>query len=141
MSNQRQSVVWIDAAGNTRQTQFLVNDPAACIRASLLVKSNADVQNWWEGDDHFNTSPAPLGLTYPRVGDYAMLLFADGSGNQAGLTLPAPDSAIFMADTISVDPSAIADIITAATTYLVNAAGNTVTTFVGGVRKGQASSA
>lgn len=139
MANQRQAVVWIDAAGRTRQTIFVVNDPSACIRTTLLGHSNADVLDWFQGDDNFNTSPAPLGLTYPKVTDYAALVFADGSGNQAGLTLPAPDSSIFMADQVSVDPSAIADIISAATTFLVNSAGNTVTTYLSGVRKGQTS--
>lgn len=139
MPNLRQSVVWIDVAGRTRVTQFVINATPACIRTSLLAKSNADVVDWFEGDDHFNTSPAPLNLTYPRVTDFASLLFADGSGNQASLTLPAPDSSIFLADQVSVDPSAIADIISAATTFLVNSAGNTVTTYLGGVRKGQTS--
>ena len=136
MANQRQSVVWIDAQGVTRQTIFLANATGSTIRAKLLLHSNADTLDWSEGIDHINGSPAPVVATYTSVHDSAVLLFADGSGNQASLALPAPQSAIFLSDTVTVDPSAIADIITAATTYLVNSAGNTVTTYLTGYRRG-----
>ena len=139
MPNLRQSVTWIDAAGRTRQTIFVVNGTGSCVRTTILGHSNADVLDWFEGTDHFNTSPAPLGLTYPKVTDFAQLIFADAGGNQAGLVIPAPDSSIFMADQVSVDASAIADLISAAETFLVNSVGNVVTTYLGGVRKGQTS--
>lgn len=139
MANQRQAVAWTDADGRTRQTVFVANATGSTIRAKLLGHSNADVLDWFEGDDHFNFSPSPSSATYDSVTDFATLLFADGSGNQASLTLPAPKSNIFLADQVTVDSSAIADIITAATTYLVNSAGNLVTTYLGGVRKGTTS--
>lgn len=140
MANQQQSVVWIDAGGRTRQTIFLVNAGGSTIRGVLLGHSNADVLNWWEGPPNPNTSPTPVAAVYTSVGDSAQLLFADGSGNEAGLALPAPQSGIFLADTVTVDPSAIADVIAAATTYLVNSAGNTVTTYLAGFRRGSPSS-
>lgn len=136
MAKQRQSVVWIDVNGKTRQTIFLANATGSTIRAKLLLHSNADVFDWSEGVDHTNLSPLPTNAIYNSVGDTAVLLFADGSGNQASLALPAPQSGIFLADTVTVDASAIADIVTAATTYLVNSAGNTVTTFLTGYRRG-----
>lgn len=134
MPNQRQAVVWVDAGGRTRQTVFVVNGSGSDLRAKLLGHSNADVQDWFEGTDNFNSSPSPVLMPFPDVIDSAKLVFADGSGNEASLTLPAPISSIFLADETTVDASAIADVITSATTYLVNSAGNTVTTFVGGFR-------
>lgn len=134
MPNQRQAVAWIDVGGRTVQTVFLVNDTGSTLRAALLGHSNADVLDWFEGVDNFTTSPSPTFATFPSVNDNARLLFEDGSGNQASITLPAPQSAVFLADGVTVDPSAIADVISAATTYLVNSAGNTVTTYIGGVR-------
>jgi hypothetical protein len=139
MVTQQQDVIWIDAAGRTRRTSFTVNDTGSCIRTTILGHSNADVLNWYEGPPNVNSSPAPLGLTYPRVTDYALLVFADDDGNQASLVVPAPDSSIFEADQVSVDASAIADLITAAESFLLNAAGNLVTTYLSGVRRGQTS--
>ena len=140
MANQQQSVVWIDVAGRTRQTIVLVNGTGSTIRSTLLGHSNADVLNWFEGPPNPNTSPSPSSSVYNSVGDSAQLIFADSSGNEAGLTLPAPQSGIFLADTVTVDASAIADVIAAATTYLVNSAGNTVTTYLAGFRRGSPSS-
>src|SRR5215469_9313708 len=134
MPTQRQAIAWIDAGGRTRQTIFLASTTGSTLRAALLNHSNADVQDWFEGPDNFNLTPTPTNAAYPNVSDAARLIFADGSGNQASITLPAPQAAIFLADLTTVDPSAIADIITAATTYLVNSAGNIVTTYLAGVR-------
>lgn len=139
MANQRQAVVWIDAGSRTRQTVFVANATGSTIRAALLAHSNADFQDWFEGPDNFNLAPSPVSAAYPDVSDFAVLQFQDAGGNIAGLTLPAPKSSIFKADGVTVDASAIADVILAATTYLVNSAGNTVVAFTGGVRKGRTS--
>lgn len=134
MTRQRQAIAWIDVGGRTVQTIFLADTTGSDLRAKLLGHSNADVLDWFEGDDNFTSVPSPTFATFPSVFDNARLLFEDGSGNQASITLPAPQAAIFLADGVTVDPSAIADVITSATTYLVNSAGNVVTTYIGGVR-------
>jgi len=134
MANQRQSVAWVDNGGRTRQTIFVAGSTGSTIRAALLNHSNADVLDWFEGVDNFNTSPSPITAAFASVRDAARLVFADGSGNQVGLTLPAPAEDIFLADLVTVDQTMIADIITAAQTYLINSAGNLVTTYLSGVR-------
>jgi hypothetical protein len=106
--------------------------------AKLQLHSNADVLNWFEGPPT-NLTPSPVSAVFADVVDLARLTFADAGGNLATLALPAPQLAIFQADSVTVNPSAIADIIAAAVGHLHTAAGNPVTAFVAGVRNQRSS--
>lgn len=134
LASQRQAVVWVDIGGRTRQTVFVVNAVGSTVRGQISAISNADVLDWFEGNDNFNVAPAPIGAAFASVRDYARLYFADGLGNQVSLTVPAPAAGIFMADQVTVDPAVIVPLINACKLYLLNSAGNLVTTYLGGVR-------
>jgi hypothetical protein len=62
------------------------------------------------------------------------LTFTTATGELVNLSLPAPKGAIFKADGVTVDPSAIADVIAACIGNLCTAAGVAVSAYVGGVR-------
>jgi hypothetical protein len=106
--------------------------------AALQNHSNAAVQVWFEGPQNVLT-PSPVSAEFPDVIDLARLTFTDASGNLAVLALPAPVGAIFAPDSVTVLPSAIADIIAAAVGHLCTAAGSTVTAYVAGTRNLRAS--
>jgi len=101
--------------------------------AAIQGVSNSDVQEWWEGTDHV-LSPLPVFATYPDVSDAARLTYTDAGGSLANLTVPAPQSGIFLADGVTVDPTAIAVLTAACVGNLCSGAGGLVTAFVSGVR-------
>jgi len=127
-------MVWIDANGFTRLTLVNGTSPLSGVQSALLAKSNADVLNAVENTISLFT-PAPPGGTYRTVGDAAILTFQDAGGNLVDITLPAPDSSIFLADQETVDGSQIAAIIAAVVGTVDTASGGVVTAFVGGTRR------
>lgn len=133
MVAQRRQIVWIDAGGRTRVTVPCADPDNATIMAKLQLHSNADVQSWFEGPDNILT-PAPVAADFPDVVDLARLTFTDAFGSLVNLALPAPQSSIFLADSVTVDPSAIADVIAACIGHLCSSGGATVTAYVGGLR-------
>jgi hypothetical protein len=137
MATTTRQIVWVDAGGRTRVTLPTGNATLATIMAKLQLHSNADVLSWFEGPPTF-LSPAPVAAVYADVVDLARLTFTDGT-DLVNLALPAPQSAIFLADGVTVDPSTIVDLTTAAIGTLLTAAGVPVTTFVGGLRNLRAS--
>jgi hypothetical protein len=133
MAAQSRSIVWIDIGGRTRQTVPCATPDNAAIMAALQNHSNAGIQTWFEGPLQVLT-PSPVATDFPDVADLARLTFTDALGSLATLALPAPQSTIFMADSVTVNPSAIADIIAAAVGHLCSAGGGTVTAYVAGTR-------
>lgn len=101
--------------------------------AKLQLHSNADVQEWFEGPDNLLT-PAPVSAGFPDVIDLARLTFTDAFGSLVNLALPAPKSSIFLADSVTVDSSAIADVIAASIGHLCSSGGSLVTAYVAGLR-------
>jgi len=137
----RRYMVWVDANGFTRLTLVNGTSPLSGVQSALLAQSNADVLNAVEGTLNAFT-PAPPGGTYRTVGDAAILTFTDASGSLVDITLPAPLSSIFLADTVTVDSTAIAAIIAAVVGTVTTANGGVTTAFVGGLRttkRGEAS--
>jgi hypothetical protein len=133
MAAQRRYIVWIDAGGRTRATIPCADPDNATIMAKLQLHSNADVQEWFEGPDNLLT-PTPVSAAFPDVIDLARLTFTDAFGSLVNLALPAPQSSIFLADSVTVDPSAIADVITACIGHLCSSGGSLVTAYVAGLR-------
>jgi len=104
--------------------------------SSLLAISEADELTSVEGTLTVNSTPAAPGGTYRSVTDEADLWYADASGQLVQVTLPAPDSSIFLSDQETVDP-ANAGIVTLngqVIGLVLTAAGGVVTNFVGGIR-------
>lgn len=133
MAAQLRQIVWIDAGGRTRVTVPCADPDNATIMAKLQLHSNADVQQWFEGPANI-LSPSPVAADFPDVVDLARLTFTDSFGSLVNLALPAPQSSIFLADSVTVDSSAIADVITACIGHLCSAGGSTVTAYVAGLR-------
>lgn len=133
---ERRSIVWFDVGGFTRQTILRSSAGASATQAALLAQSNAAIQDFWEGTDVFPGGTATF-ATYPRVRDYASLLFADSLGLETYINLPAPKSGIFLADGVTVNAAAIAALITAVQAEIVTASLMPVTTYLGGIRRGK----
>lgn len=138
MSAQKRYIVWIDAGGRTVATIPCSDPNNSALMAALQNHSQADVLDWFEGADNV-LSPAPAGGAFPDVRDLARLTFTDAGGSLVNVALPAPTSSIFLADSVTVNPSAIADIIAAATGHLCSSGGGLVTAFVAGLRNQRSS--
>ena len=132
MADQARTIIWIDSAGFTTQTLIRSNPDAGTIQAKMLLHSNGDVLNWWEGPPNINATPTTTNAVYVTVADQARLLFLDSANSIVTLNLPAPQSGVFLADGVTVDPSAIADLITAFIADGQSAAGNAIVSFVAG---------
>lgn len=128
------SVIWVDAGGRTRQTLLRGNASLATVQADLLALSNAALQREFEGPVTVNGSPTPANSAYPNVADYAVLVYTDGT-DLVYITLPAPQSAIFLADGETVDPTAIAVLTGHVIGTVTTASGSAVTSYVGGFRR------
>lgn len=140
MASQERYIVWLDAGGRTRATIPRADPDNGAIMAALQNHSNAAVINWFEGVRN-PLANTPVAAIFADTVDLARLIFMDAGGNQGTIALPAPKSNIFLADTITVDASAIADIIAAAVGHFQTGAGLPVTTFVAGVRNQRSSGA
>lgn len=129
----KRSIIWIDVGARTRQTLPLTAAGAGAIMSALKNHSNADVAEWFEGADNF-PSTSPINAIYPSVNDIVRLTFATATADRIDLALPAPKASIFLADGVTVDASAIADIISASIGALSNPGGELATSFVSGLR-------
>lgn len=129
--NKKAGVIWVDAQGERVMHVITTSSGVGSIETALGNHSNAGVVECWEGVDEFPTALTSVS-TYPTVRATAVLTFRDATGSIAKLFLPAPSSAIFMSDGVTVDPSQISDIISSAVGNLISGAGNTVISFVGG---------
>lgn len=132
MAEQQRSIIWIDFGGSTTQTLVRADPNAGSIQSALLGHSIGDILNWWEGPPNINSTPAPGTSTYAPIGDHARLLFLDSASSLVTLTLPAPNLNVFFADGVTVDPSAIADVIAAFVANGKSATGNSIASFVAG---------
>ncbi len=126
-------MVWVDANGFTRLTLVNGNATLSGVETALIGSSNADVLNSTEAALTVNM-PAPAGGTYRTVGDVAILTFTDGT-DLVNVTLPAPQSTIFLADQETVDITQIGAIIAAVVGTVQTAAGGVVTAYVAGTRE------
>lgn len=131
MAARKAGLIWQDAQGERCLHVITTAAGVGAIESALTAQSNADVIECWEGLDETYTI-VPSTSAYPTVRVVAVLMFVDGTGSSGKLYLPAPDAAVFMPDGDTVDPSAVAGIITAAIGSLLSGAGNPVTAFVGG---------
>lgn len=140
MAIQSRYIVWIDAGGRTRAVIPEADPDSSSIMSNMQAVSNADVLHWFEGPENPLT-PSPVSASFPDVADLVRLNFIDAGGSIATLAIPAPQAGIFLADQVTVDPAAIAALITACVGTLISPAGNTVVSFIGGVRNQRSSGA
>jgi len=134
------SVIWVDAGGRTRQTilrgvdSLIGGATLATVQADIGSISNAGVAEYWQGPD---THPGGTGVnaTYPNVSDWAQLLFQASDGTSLYITIPAPQSSIFLADGETVDATTITTLIADVGAVCTTSSGLFATVFIGGVRR------
>lgn len=129
------SSVWVDAGGGSRINLLHVQGgtTGAASVAALGLGSNASWLSYWNSNVTVQV-PTPTVAVYPSTRDLAVLVFTDGTDNVA-VDLPAPKSAMFLADQETVDPADPTGAIAALLAILTTAAGANVTAFVGGYRR------
>lgn len=133
MAATKRYIVWEDAGGFTVATIPCASASLNNIMSALFGISNAAPISWFEGLEHV-TGFTPTSALYQGVNDIARLTYSDASGILANLSLPAPQSSIFLADGRTVDATAIAVLNSVVIGHLCTSAGSTVTSFVGGLR-------
>lgn len=125
------TLVWVDAQGETCLHVIRTQTGVGAIETALEEYSQGGVIECWEGTDE-TYSPTPGTDVYPTVRVVARLIFQGSAGSTASLYIPAPSGSIFLSDGVTVDPSAIPDIITAALGNLLCGNGSVATIFLGG---------
>jgi len=130
-------ITWIDANGASRTTQVFGNATVATVQVALQNGSNADYIIESEAQVFANASPTPVSATYATVDDFAELWLQTSANTILTLTVPAPKSSMFLADQETVDPAGafVTGLMAVATGLVCDLAGNTVTNFVGGIRR------
>lgn len=131
MADKAAGAVWADYTGRTRLTIIKAATTPCSVLTALQGHSQAEVLYNWDGDLDPGIGAAVAG-EYQSVALSATLVFDTATGSKLYLTLPAPSLDIMMADGVTVDPSAIVDIITAAVGNLSDGGGNVATAFVAG---------
>ena len=134
MALDRRTVVYVDVSGKTTAAYLTGVGSLASIQTEILNVSLAAYQSYWEGPLIKNTHIVPTSGTYQSVRDSAILTFITGAGTLVTLRIPAPDSAIFLADQETVNASAIASLIAACIGNLSDISTNPVTAYVSGTR-------
>lgn len=129
--NKKAGLIWVDAQGQRVLHIITTDTGVGSIEAALEAHSNAAVVECFEGDDEVNVVVTSTSR-FPSCRDTVLLNFSDGAGSIARLYLPAPIDDIFLSDGVTVDPSKIGDVISAATSHLLSGAGNLVVAFDGG---------
>jgi len=104
----------------------------------MAAFSNAVPVEYFEGNDVFLPG-SPTSAIFADVRDLARLTFTTPAGDLVVLALPAPNSGIFLPDTVTVDASAIALIISDCIGNLCTPSGVAVTAYVAGARNQRAS--
>ena len=132
----KESNIWQDAAGRTRQTIVTAdtNTSASLIDGALEGISNASIVQSW-GSAPTVIAPSSTAATFLAVDEWVPLTYQASDGSQAVLTLVAPQLSIFLADQVTVDPTAIAVLNTFVIGHLLTGTGLAVATYQGGVRR------
>lgn len=133
MTNVNRSIVWVDGAGGSTISLIRALTSASTIETELLAVSNSDWFNEWEGTLNINLSPAPTIASYQSVSQQATLVFQCADGTTARVNVIAPKLSIFLADGVTVDPTAISSLITACVGTLLSATLSPATAFVSGI--------
>jgi hypothetical protein len=132
MSDRIAGLVWVDFTGRTRLTIIKAGTDPCTIASAMQLLSNSAILYSWDGfiDPTLGSS---LSGQYQAVNTAASLMFQTDSGSVLSLTFPAPLISVFKADKITIDPSLITSIITAAIGNLSDGNGNLASSYLGGV--------
>lgn len=134
MALERQYRHWIDADGRIALLRYTGVGALNALIAQIDVWTNADYYDYVENTLIQNVAPAPNTAVYRSVLDQAELLFTCADGTTASFRIPAPLSGMFLADNLTVDPSAIPLLRAAAIGLLCSATGSPATAYQSGYR-------
>jgi len=128
---QRTAMIWTDAQGENALHVITTAVSGAAIPPDLANLSNAFISSQWAGT---NVIPATSGSTdtYPTVRVTAQLIYRNATGSIAKLWIPAPMAGMFLADGVTVDPTAVAGLNMDVLGNLLAGDGTPVTQYVGG---------
>jgi hypothetical protein len=98
----------------------------------MIAQSNADFNDYWEGDLIINGSPTVVNAQYQAITAKALLNFVCADGTSAQLAIPAPKIGIFLSDGVTVDASTISTLIADCIGNLESTTGSLATAFLGG---------
>ena len=132
MADQSRSIVWIGPGTGLTITRVRTATGAGTIQTDMLAVSNADYNDYWEGDLVINSSPAPTNAEYRAITARALLNFLCADGTSVQLAIPAPQIGIFLADGVTVDASTITTLIADCIGNLESTTGSLATSFLGG---------
>lgn len=128
----RTALVWSDVGGNTRLSTFNNDGANTAILAALQAVSNGGISAWWDGAV-VNPAPTLVAATYRDVRDSALLTYQDATGDFVKIYVPCPQSGIFLADLVTVNPAAVASVTTAMVAHGRSASGQAIVSLVAGV--------
>lgn len=132
MVDQSRSVVWIGAGTGLTITRIRTATGASSIQADIIAASNADYNDYWEGDLVINSTPSVSLGEYRAITARALLNFACADGTSVQLAIPAPQIGIFLADGVTVDATTITTLIADCIGNLESTTGSLATSFLGG---------
>lgn len=133
MADQTRSIVWIGAGTGATITRVRTATGAGTIQTDMLAVSNADYNDYWEGDLVVNGSPAPVNAEYPGLTQQALLTFLCADNTQVILRIPAPQVGIMLSDGVTVDSTLIATLIADCIGNLQSATGSLATAYLSGI--------
>lgn len=118
---------WTDTAGGFYRNRFYVNHGGngTPVVDSIQHASNAGLLQHSSGQVVFDTN-APVDQQYPTIMQIAQLLFSCADGSAVQIIIPAPQSSIFLADNLRVDPAAVVTLIANVIAVVTNNLGSAV---------------
>lgn len=128
---ERAVIIWADSQGEQTLNIYVTSTGVSAIRTNLAALSNAVPVESSEGT-RVAISGTPTVATYPSVRSNARLYFRAASGSRGTLLIPAPISSIFLSDGVTIDPSAVSSLVTAALGNLVCGDSTLAAVFDGG---------
>lgn len=141
MATKQVTFSFVDSLGQYAQSTFLSDTEGLGVNIGLKNLTNAGILYDVVGARDTTYAKEGGAALYPSVSQVAQLVFSDGAGSTAVLSIPAPISAMFLPDGITVDTSntQVALLILNALTAgaLLSAAGNSVTSYLRGARVGR----
>lgn len=140
---------WVDSSGNFLLTTYSYAiaglTPVSALNPSMRDLSNAAFTGFVHSPIDTSQNQEAGVAVYPSVFQQANMVFGDDVGGTANVVIPAPRSAIFLPDGITVDVTnidvALFLVAAIASNNLITSTGSVATTFLRGFRVGRGAGA
>lgn len=130
--------IWLDSYGGTRLVSNNYSAaPFGNLDAFIMSVSNAGIFQS-VGGTVVNVGSPTTPAQYISINDAASAVVQDAAGNQCRILIPAPQTGIFLADQLTVNPAVLASLLAAALADgFVLPGGLSPTSILSGVRVGK----